>query len=258
MNWVYRTYEELKPISILFHARHHLGVYRTYEELKHFSSRRKLRLLLQGLSYLWGIETLHPLTLLCFQFSGFIVPMRNWNTVMVISQWCTWHRVYRTYEELKHGISWLFISPLMRVYRTYEELKPISNMRIRSAWSWVYRTYEELKLLDGIEIFNGSTGGLSYLWGIETPHWPPLFPRCLKRVYRTYEELKLVRISWQTVRPRGFIVPMRNWNFLRPLYYSSFRPGFIVPMRNWNIDSANLSTRSLSRVYRTYEELKLS
>jgi len=175
---------------MLIYQRFFGGLYRTYEELKQKQVSPTFYVLLEFVSYLWGIETdvSHKITFQLFLVC--IVPMRNWNKKYDIWSITTLKGLYRTYEELKRQRFVLgFRNWRSSLYRTYEELKlPHANIQCKHYFS-LYRTYEELKLGERQD---------SYV--VE------------KGLYRTYEELKLTNQKAHEEKYKVCIVPMRNWN----------------------------------------------
>ena len=167
-------------------------------------------LLDRGLSYLWGIETRMLFPNLVSKLIGFIVPMRNWNeegkskenkinwglsylwgieTLSFSASTRFLARVYRTYEELKHGDRFIDTSWYLRGLSYLWGIETFSTTN--SSWNslGVYRTYEELKPVTALEAVQDLLGFI-----VPMRNWN--------------------RISgkWFYFPFFGFIVPMRNWN----------------------------------------------
>ena len=189
--WIYLTYEELKPTSFE-EAKEKLGGF--ILPMRNWNPGYPLfnwGFITSDLSYLWGIETrdipfligalllriyltyeeLKPDTvkyLLWKSFSGFILPMRNWNCDALIDAGYGGEGIYLTYEELKHGTS-----------------SHTAHHR-----QWIYLTYEELKQYKANQTSSKERGFILPMrnWNVCT-RTIGRFPRY--RIYLTYEELKL-------------------------------------------------------------------
>ena len=206
--------------------------YRTYEELKptwQISSETTQMLFL---SYLWGIETSwSPQGNL--KAAGFLSYLWGIETQSQLLLSRRDQRFYRTYEELKHNLSFfcpggtnVFIVPM----RNWNIYSPLPKNR-----GWTFLSY-----LWGIETLTPEIlrtcnhPFLSYLWGIETPFLRGMQAPEEPGFYRTYEELKLIHPGYKWFSFLVFIVPMRNWNINILLCTRRDYSVFIVPMRNWN------------------------
>ena len=187
-------------------------------------------------SYLWGIETTPFSRWSLFPDRVLIVPMRNWNRYVMPTGSATSCSSDRTYEELKPRRT----RERSRIYpcsdRTYEELKltPVNQPTRRgfkvlivpmrnwnSAIGRSTRKRNALVLIVPMRNWNtlaiaarsSAQAFWSYLWGIETSLYVPVY---------VYKCLVL-------------IVPMRNWNRVSVVRVDAGSFVLIVPMRNWNL-----------------------
>ena len=142
------------------------------------------------LYYLWGIETNIVIDKLTIDNALFILPMRNWNTMVNEKKNVLRLAFYITYEELKHDgkrkkectkISFLYY--LWGIETRHGQDKNVHIIAF-------YITYEELKLL----------------WVLR---WKYIDKNTF---YITYEELKLCCYIYINIDLSLFILPMRNWN----------------------------------------------
>ena len=165
-------------------------------------------------------------------------------------------RSYFTYEELKHLISNVILSPFpvhilpmrnwnffiaavldrnqKRSYFTYEELKLSNYGNIFSSHNSSYFTYEELKPIVFFSSSPNRNPFIFYLWGIETSATAVMCPP-LPGSYFTYEELK--QRWWNISLPAFERFIFYLWGIETEALCE--KPDLIIdvhilPMRNWN------------------------
>ena len=128
-----------------------------------------------------------------YLYQVFIVPIRNWNSVIFTGLLVPINSFYSTYKELKLFYFFnKFIYIILGFYSTYKELKQNQPPKKRSKKESFYSTYKELKLG----------------WRL-----PIIF--FYYSFYSTYKELKLHNLfTLSTSYQQVFIVPIRNWNRL--------------------------------------------
>ena len=143
----------------------------------------------------------------------FIVPIRNWNHILIHNLHHLELRFYSTYKELKQQ----FVHKEERMtacfYSTYKELK-LKGRRIQS---------QKYSIVFIVPIRN---------WNMPCK---PAKARKLLSFYSTYKELKHLRINALIIFSIVFIVPIRNWNSCFNPYLNPSIWVFIVPIRNWNV-----------------------
>ena len=188
----------------------------------------------------------------------FILPMRNWNSVLSAIRSMSKSRFHLTYEELKlrktKAFCWLLYWKFSSYLWGIETLQVYTLLHLDTRFSsylWGIETRVYEKYVEGTPLFS------SYLWGIETYFYLSASVSLFPGFHLTYEELKPMRewktnssivcfhLTYEELKPavklfaRGifqivFILPMRNWNTLHGVSFSSRCCVFILPMRNWN------------------------
>ena len=142
----YRTYEEWKPEtvqSILAQMQVLTVPMRNGNTLL----PNKIKIPLEFLPYLWGMETWLEWWYTCLCFCVLTVPMRNGNYAGTVTSMHIFDCSYRTYEEWKHFLPINHYNQVKCSYRTYEEWKRVEDWVSQEDVDGSYRTYEEWKRL---------------------------------------------------------------------------------------------------------------
>ena len=163
----------------------------------------------------------------------FRLPMRNWNSRMILGEINLSHCFQTTYEELKLLFPSFLLTGEDIVFRL-----PMRNWNIGcvrtpnpsemfSDYLWGIETLKHDGSLSSDGLFS------DYLWGIET------FLCCdisviISGFQTTYEELKLDTEKIDKAVEIVFRLPMRNWNTKTHYVWIWVVLVFRLPMRNWN------------------------